>query len=170
MVNYFNYCNMQKKYLFLTFFTISDIFLVIIFFTGCTYGQIVNLSEQVAIYQNMGFYKYTNNEHVNIENISININYLDDINQDLAVNNQDYSLQELTILIKPTEDKIEGLLFIYRFNNQDNANKFCKFYHISANNYYIISNYVIQKGLASNILSQAQNTYYFNNFYKSIKK
>ena len=143
------------------------------FFTACKYKGVANIQEQIAIYQNMGFTLKTNPlPNPTLQNITININSLEQLNQYLQNNNIDSKINTLFILyLQKNADYIDCLIFIYGFLSDKNAILFYNhFNQASKNQLYLYNNYVIQKGISNYITNGATNYFYYNKFCTGLKQ
>lgn len=138
---------------------------------GCKYGAIVNLSEQIAIYQNMGFTKIEPTEElIKIDNIELSVNTKDQINAWLKINQVDANVNDFVVLGLVKDGLLDGLLYIYYLDSCIEAKNFYNTFKSLQNNMRIIDSAVIQKGYSDKLASSATNHYYFLNFCKGIKK
>lgn len=146
----------------------------IMFLYGCNYGGMVNFTEQVAIYQNIGFVKAEpTGEMVEINNLQISINTKEQINEWLNNHKINAKVTKLIVLALPSdnkEDKLDALLYLYFFDSNSHAKNFYNSLKELQSNLQVINNAVLQKGYSPYIDSSAVNHYYFINFYKGIKK
>lgn len=167
---------MQKHINFFKKITFYTLFVIIVcifpYFFGCSYGNLVSISEQIAIYQNMGFYKADClKEIVSVDDIQININTLQNINDYLSDKNINSKVQDMVVLVKVKDKVLEGLLYIYFFENSQLSKAF--FSHFSKDSketFYLASNIVVQKGVSSLIGNQSLNHHYYINFCSGLKK
>ena len=139
---------------------------------GCSYGGIVTLSEQIAIYQNLGFIRVPLAESLTIGEQTFKLNDMAAINNYLLEQNCDARLTEATVLYLPSEDanKLEALLFIYYFATSKEAKVFFKCFATTwKENLHIYNNSVIQKGASKLIASSSANTEYFIKFVGGLK-
>lgn len=165
---------MYKKSKINRIFTSCGIFLLLAFcftFYGCNYGGMVNLSEQIAIYQNMGFTKTQPSENiVNFGDITINVLTTKEINQRLKELNANTSVNNYIVLSLIKEDELCSLLYLYYFDNNTLATNFYNAFISIKEDLQIIDNTVLQKGHSPYLKSQAENLYYFLHFYNTLKK
>ena len=154
------------------FFNINLIILLSLFLIGCNHKSIVSISEQIAIYQNLGFeYEELLDSTLSIGNNTININTTDEINTYLANQNINSSVQNLYCLYLFTDNSLQSLIYIYEFENNQAASNFISHFQEQFNNsIFLHRNYVIQKGITDSLQSGSQNYIYFKNFCKGIKK
>ncbi len=162
-----NYFNMKR---FLAILLVISLLLL----TGCSYGCIVTLPEQIAIYQNMGFICVPLTSNIDIDDNRLNLNNLEEINLHLQNNSVQSTVRSASVLYLQDAEfsgKLAGLLFIYYFETDDAANNFYQYFLANyLDSIYLYGCQVLQKGSSSLIVSNGQNTHYYLSFISGLKK
>ena len=141
-------------------------------FSGCKYGSIVSIGEQIAIYQNKGFVKIEDPQTSTVvNNIELKINSKKQINDYFLINNIDCKIDTLCLIYLPKNANcISSLIYIYTFTDHKTAQIFfSNFQPNFKNSMHLHNNYVIQKGISTHISNGAENYKYFIDFCNGLK-
>ena len=152
--------------------TLTIIVILSCFLSGCTHKGLVSITEQIAIYENIGFIKLTDpSEYITLDSISIKTPTKNEIINYCNINNINCEINNIFILyLQKNAKNIVSLLYIYSFSCAENAKTFYNHFNIYENNQiFLYNNYIIQKGINIFIENGATNYRYYIDFCSGLK-